>query len=169
MKFETIEEACREWVNTFNQVPQQVLEKLISYGDYIEELTPPSLYDRVYIYAGEHAGEHGEIVETNYDGEDNLYRVKLDWEEDTESVISSDCFEVERDGFFPMWSTMWTFGSNFDEDYARDHLQEMADCGFRIYEQEDYGLLFGIDGAGYSFFDEHWIPLYKAFGLRWHE
>ena len=31
----------------------------------------------------------------------------------------------------------------------------MADCGFRIYEQEDYGYIFGIDGAGYNFFDEH--------------
>lgn len=45
----------------------------------------------------------------------------------------------------------------------------MADCGFRIYEQEDYGYIFGIDGAGYDFYDEHWCPLYKARGLRWHD
>ena len=44
----------------------------------------------------------------------------------------------------------------------------MADCGFRIYEQEDYGYIFGIDGAGYDFYEAHWIPLYKARGLKWH-
>lgn len=45
----------------------------------------------------------------------------------------------------------------------------MADCGFRIYEQEDLGYVFGIDGAGYDFYSEHWIPLYKARGLHWHK
>lgn len=24
-------------------------------------------------------------------------------------------------------------------------------------------------GAGYSFYTEHWIPLYKARGLKWHD
>ena len=31
------------------------------------------------------------------------------------------------------------------------------------------GYFFGIDGAGYSFYEEHWIPLYKARGLQWHK
>ena len=45
----------------------------------------------------------------------------------------------------------------------------MADCGFRIYQSEDYGYVFGIDGAGYNFYEAHWIPLYKARGFQWHE
>ena len=45
----------------------------------------------------------------------------------------------------------------------------MADCGFRIYESEEFGYFFGIDGAGYSFYEEHWIPLYKQRGLQWHK
>ena len=70
----------------------------------------------------------------------------------------------------PMWSTMWSFGSSADDYWLEeeDGLELMAECGFRIYEQEDFGYLFGIDGAGYSFMEEHWIPLYKARGLRWH-
>ena len=32
-----------------------------------------------------------------------------------------------------------------------------------------FGYFFGIDGAGYSFYEEHWIPLYKARGLQWHK
>ena len=45
----------------------------------------------------------------------------------------------------------------------------LRDALARIYEQEDYGYIFGIDGAGYSFFDEHFEPLYRARGLRWHD
>ena len=48
-------------------------------------------------------------------------------------------------------------------------MQIMANCGFRIYESEDYGYIFGIDGAGYDFYEAHWIPLYKAIGLKWHD
>ena len=80
----------------------------------------------------------------------------------------------ERDedaNYLPMWGTMWSFGDSADDYWLEeeDGLELMAECGFRIYEQEDFGYLFGIDGAGYSFMDEHWIPLYKARGLRWHE
>lgn len=72
--------------------------------------------------------------------------------------------------YLPMWSTMWSFGDSADDSWLekRGGLELMAECGFRIYEQRDFGYLFGIDGAGYSFMDKHWIPLYKARGLRWH-
>jgi len=65
---------------------------------------------------------------------------------------------------------MWSFCNLIDNDWLEDekNLKKMADCGFRIYEQEDYGYIFGIDGMGYSFYDEHWKPLYEARGLRWH-
>lgn len=78
--------------------------------------------------------------------------------------------DTERDSFLPMWGTMWSFESPLDNDWLEDkkNLKAMADCGFRIYEQEDYGYIFGIDGAGYDFYEAHWIPLYKARGLRWH-
>lgn len=75
----------------------------------------------------------------------------------------------ERYDALPIWGTLWSFGDSIDSDWLEDHLREMADCGFRIYRQEDYGYLFGIDGAGYDFYEAHWIPLYRARGLRWHE
>lgn len=72
--------------------------------------------------------------------------------------------------YLPMWGTMWSFGNSADDYWLeeKDGLELMAECGFRIYEQEDFGYLFGIDRAGYSFMDQHWIPLYKARGLHWH-
>ena len=38
-----------------------------------------------------------------------------------------------------------------------------------MYESGEFGYFFGIDGAGYDFYECHWIPLYKARGLQWHD
>ena len=66
---------------------------------------------------------------------------------------------------FPIWSTMWSFNDFWDNVWLTEekNRKKMADCGFRIYKQEDYGYIFGIDGAGYDFYQAHWIPLYKEF------
>lgn len=73
--------------------------------------------------------------------------------------------------WLPMWGTMWSFDDSVDDWWLEegDGIEAMSKCGFRIYESEDYGYFFGIDGAGYNFYDNHWIPLYEARGLQWHE
>ena len=69
-----------------------------------------------------------------------------------------------------MWGTMWSFNSIFDKEWIEKERNQkaMANCGFRIYHHEEWGYFFGIDGAGYDFYEAHWIPLYKARGLQWH-
>lgn len=164
MKYETIKEAAQAWVREFNAYPIGVISKLCEYEE-VEEVTPPTDYDRVSIWGGEHEGTDGEIVKRNGD----KYVVLLDNGEKIE-VDERDIY-VERDDTLPMWGWMWAFGDSIDEEWLDrdDNLRVMADCGFRIYKQEDIGYLFGIDGAGYDFYSEHWIPLYKARGLHWHE
>ena len=70
----------------------------------------------------------------------------------------------------PIWGTLFSFDHPGDNQWLEneDNLLTMANLGFRIFKQEDYGYIFGIDGAGYDFYEAHWIPLYKARGLRWH-
>ena len=70
----------------------------------------------------------------------------------------------------PIWGTLFSFDHKNDNEWLEDedNVLTMANLGFRIYKQEDYGYIFGIDGAGYDFFDAHWIPLYRARGLRWY-
>ena len=170
---ETIKQACERWVETFNAIPQSVIRKLNEYDNSIREITPISKGDRVYSTDHDWMWKEGEVVDTKYDGEDDLYVVQLDDEPDDPKIISEDCLTVMRDDEFPMWGTMWSFSDSCDEEWANGkylgpHLQEMADCGFRIYESEDFGIVFGIDGAGYDFYESHWIPLYKARGLQWH-
>lgn len=173
MKFDTIKEAAQEWVNGFNAIPSGILEKLLRNDpEELYEITPPGQYDKVYITDGKHKNEYGTIIRRSKSDE-NKYQIELDTSK-KRVTLHKDDFEVERDGFLPMWGTLWSFGDSIDEEWANGehigpHLQEMSDCGFRIYEQEDYGLIFGIDGCGYDFYEEHWIPLYKARGLHWHK
>lgn len=161
MKYENINEAAHAWVREFNAYPIGVISKLCEYEE-VEEVMPPTAYDRVSIWGGEHEGTDGEIVERDGD----KYVVLLDNGEKIE-VDESDIY-VERDSTLPMWGWMWAFGDVLDDEWLDrdDNLRVVADCGFRIYKQEDMGYLFGIDGAGYDFYGEHWIPLYKARGLR---
>lgn len=167
--YETIKDACREWVNGFDRVPRSVLEKLITFDDSVHEITPVAIGDHVYCTDPDEKWREGEVI----DRVDNGFVVKFDDDSETKTV-SENYVEVMREDTLPMWCTLWSFGEQIDEEWARgtfceSHLQEMADLGFRLYETEDFGLVFGIDGAGYDFYEAHWIPLYKARGLKWHK
>ena len=170
MKYDTIKDAAYAWVNEFSSLPLDVVTKLFEASGCCDfyEVTPPSKFDRVYVYDASESGErYGEIL--RYDEEDDVYEIELD--DKTVVRIERDEFDVERDSHFPMWGTMWTFKDSVDDWWLEqdNNLQAMADCGFRIYESEDLGYVFGIDGAGYDFYESHWIPLYKVRGLHWHK
>ena len=174
----TMLEACRSWVREFNAIPYSAVSKIMEFDESIQEITPPALYQRVRIWADEHCGEKGEVIETNVDDTDGLYKIKLDSGEEV-LKYKDDLEIIELEGDLPIWGFMWTFEENIDTewangDYLGSHLQEMANAGFRIYESEDFGLLFGIDGAGYDFYGTEedpgpWLKLYKARGLKWHK
>lgn len=170
MKFDTIKEACQLWVERdMIQVPMSVVEKLQMQSDYndITEITPPSRGDRISIFSGDYAGEDGEIVR-HVDGDEYIVQLNSVKYPDPVTVFSDE-FDVERDDVLPMWGTMWEFKDRCDIEWLEGNLQAVADCGFRIYESEDYEYLIGIDGAGYDFYEAHFCPLYKARGLHWHK
>ena len=77
--------------------------------------------------------------------------------------------EVMHDDILPMWGWLWSMNERLDEDWIRENLEKVAECGFRIYEFNETGTIYiGIDSMGYDFYEAHWIPLYKARGLQWH-
>jgi hypothetical protein len=147
-KLKTIEDAARHWVSQFNAIPQALILKAY-----------PSLEeDGLEILATE-------LVCANCGGTD--YTVNEDDEKVCDHCQSVD--EMQDTWDLPMWRTMWTFGENIDEGWARDNLETMRDCGFWVYESDELGVVFGINGAGYDFYEDHWVPLYKARGLHWHK
>ena len=160
----TKREATEKWVGEFNAIPQGMLEKLWRADiDSMQELTRPRVGDEVYYHP---SNETCEIVEVYRNPEE--YGIKIG---DEVVYGSIDDISVERYDDLPMWGTMWTFGDSCDNHWLEEMggIQVMSDHGFRIYEHEEYGYFFGIDGAGYSFYDQHWLPLYEARGLQWHD
>ena len=168
----TISDAAHKWVSEFNAIPQSMIERLMRAApDEWEELTLPHAGSRVHVFdlpdscdTLEHLGE---IVA--YAADLNKYRVDLDG--GPSILVEPDNLEVVDEDTLPMWGTMWSFGDSCDDywlGYA-DGIRVMSDCGFRIYQHEEWGYFFGIDGAGYDFYSEHWIPLYKSRGSQWHD
>jgi hypothetical protein len=48
-----------------------------------------------------------------------------------------------------------------DEEWITDNIEKVEECGFLVYYSEETGILLGVDGAGYDFYSNHWIPLYS--------
>lgn len=162
-------DAAHEWVREFNAIQQGIIERLMRDNpDEWTEVTVPSAGDRVYVYDVPEGYSHeGEIH--NYDMESDLYFVEPD--EGKMLSVERDDFEVERDGRLPMWGTLWQFGDSVDDYWLEEMggLQIMSDCGFRIYSHEEFGYFFGIDAAGFDFYEAFWLPLYNKRGLQWHD
>ncbi len=168
MKFTTIREAAKMWVREdMTAIPLSVVEKLAEYSDYCDfsEITPVSTGCRAWSNDSQDCGEVVSIIKKD---DEEVIKIRLD---DGKIVETSRDDLIREDyGSFPMWGTMWSFNDICDSEWLEDeeNLKAIAECGFRIYESEDYGYVFGIDGAGYDFYEHHWIPLYKARGLMWH-
>ena len=175
----TVRDAAHMWVEQMNAIPTDMIGKLMrfatecSYSEY-KAIGEPGLWCEVTVpirgdrgYDVEHH-EACEIMERNAD--DETFMVQLD----SGDVVTIDCnmFEPDaNDSFLPMWGWMWSFGDPCDNWWLEEHdgIAKMSECGFRIFYNEDWGYFFGIDGAGYDFYEVHWIPLYEARGLRWHD
>ena len=80
------------------------------------------------------------------------------WEKHAKEVRAAwEAYEArEERGLEPMWSTFF-----HPEDAGIINVLQAAcfESGFRLYDHKDLGLLLGVEGAGYSFYGAHWIPL----------
>lgn len=159
----TILEATQHWVRGFNAFPQSMLSLIIEQNpEAWSEITLPAVGDSVFVYE---TSERGEIV----DRDGSSYSVSL-YNGDTVTVTSDD-FEVCYDYALPIWGTLWAFDDSADIYWLEsdEGIVAMSDCGFRVFHHDDFGYFFGIDGAGYDFYEDHWIPLYLGRGLHWHK
>lgn len=139
-----IKEATQKWIEEFNAIPQVLITKAY-----------PELFDELNFLVTEK--ECYECGSTSFT-------------ESKEGFICENCESSDSGNShnLPMWGTMWTFGSSLDEEWALNNLEKMEKCGIWVYESDELGVFFGINGAGYDFYENHWIPLYKERGLKWH-
>jgi len=168
----TIREAAQSWVAKFNAFPNDMIGTLMRADpEAWHEVTKPSTGDRVYVLdlpkdceSSEHEGEITKVLQKA-----EKYRVVLD--DGAVVKVREEALEVQYDGILPMWGWLWQFDDSCDTYWVEeeDGIRQLSNCGFRVYEHDEWGFFFGIDGAGYDFYDGHWIPLYRARGLKWHD
>jgi hypothetical protein len=80
-------------------------------------------------------------------------------------LLSSEYPELD---YPACWGWMFHPECSIDELWIKNNITTVEECGFLVYDSKETGILLGIDNMGYSFFDKHWKPLYKAIGLEWH-
>lgn len=166
----TIREATEEWVNRdMNEIDSEMIRTLMEY-EYLDwtNVTPPQVGDSIYISFDTKGSGDGKITGITFDNSgEKQYNIELD--DGREVTAYRDELEVVRDCELPIWGTLWSFKDPCDANWLEDNLETMAECGFTIIHSDKFGYFFGIDGAGYGFYEAHWIPLYKARGLHWHD
>lgn len=66
--------------------------------------------------------------------------------------------------YYPMWSTAFYVNASYLSDMIYENKEDICKLGFVIMYNEDmYDIYLGIDGAGYDFYEAHWMPLYDYF------
>lgn len=164
-----IKEATQLWVGRdMWEIPYNVAKKLMEHSQYTDfcEITPVIKGDTVWSNWHQSSGK---VVSTQ-DNEDGDEIIVVDFGDEEVECERDDLSREECDSL-PMWDCLWAFNDMCDKDWIdnEENRVKMAELGFRIYDSEDYGYVFGIDGAGYDFYSKHWIPLYKARGFHWHD
>lgn len=68
----------------------------------------------------------------------------------------------------PMWGTYFMPNTSLDTDWLEANAEAVARLGFTLIFHEGCLFAIGIDGAGYDFYEAHWVPLYRLRGFTWH-
>lgn len=74
--------------------------------------------------------------------------------------------EEGQDENYPCWNNVWKIkGGEWAIKTLEERIDELADIGIGLLEFRDSYYLF-IAGAGYNFFEAHWVPLFSKF-FKW--
>ena len=160
-----IKQATEKWVGEFNAIPLSFIENAL--GDKVNDE-----FVQVFPNLKVCVNCSNEFTELEYK--------KLE-EEYMNSATGITCPHCKDNAYgitgyrehsyayhthLPMWKTVWTFDTDLDNEWVLDNIETVYKCGFRVYKNEHLGVVIGIDECSDDFYESHWIPLYKARGLR---
>lgn len=78
----------------------------------------------------------------------------------TQDIIDryrDEILEGSSDENYPLWNTLFEWRSEPPQEFIENGI----DSGFGVIEgMDDFNTTFFVSGAGYSFYTQHWIPLY---------
>ena len=154
----------------FNFIQFDVVKKTLGEDCIFENITRPSqnIITEEWL---DHANDEQELVK-EYEEETETKRTDdldawLEWlYEKRQDEIEEYWNESEH---YPMWNTIFEARDQNLSDWIGDHIDDLYNIGIGVMTGDREGLLNNmlfISGAGYSFFHEHWIPLYTGL-LKW--
>lgn len=142
-----------KWVDTFNFVQLEVLEKIAGDNGLFEYIRQdkPDYNDFISNYQLDK--EYKDYLKEN-----GLKKSKDLLVEFCEQHHKFDDWRSEQEqNNYPMWNTCFEF-----KESISDEIREAAQkAGFGIIEGLDpFNTILFVSGAGYSFYGAHWIPLF---------
>lgn len=180
-------EAVRLFVERdFNNIPLSLVEK--AYPDFgvqeriIQPIQPePSDYELEDDTEPEFYSEEPSREDFNSDEEydEAVEQYNSDFAEYEENMRKwkqyQDAYEEweqeQEDGdYYPMWGTLFECNDSYIADRILENVKGVQSIGFIILDDfEELNVCLGVNGAGYDFYEAHWIPLYDLLGLHWHK
>ena len=165
-RYTFIKEATRQFMNRhFDSIPTVLFEQALELAHN----------------KGECADDVLELVDTKYRrcpecDETNVAKGK-EWDDNEHEWNCPDC-EASFDDNGEPWERLqlaepdhWpgAHGTVFWTTW--DSVGKVAaQCGFEVYESPQFnGVILAVDGGGYDFVEAHWMPLYMAMEITWHE
>jgi hypothetical protein len=156
-------QATKQWVDSFSAIPGSLIERAYK-GEGMEDLQ---------LLAG------GDLVSDCCDAELKSETVLSPaWRAGAPDTVEHFCSKCNLDcdvhwtgaqyAWPAGWGTLW-IPCDMDLSWFKEHSDDVAKLGFIVYESDECGILLGIDGGGYDFFEAHWLPLYRLRGLKWHD
>lgn len=97
----------------------------------------------------------------------------LAWIEDQGLDVDTMAYDdeedgIDEDGLYQAAVEAWSESGSEDYWLSMCGWEQVGSTGLLAIELQG-DLYLGVDGAGYSFYGAHWIPLYLALGYSWHE
>jgi hypothetical protein len=160
------------WVNTFNWLQLEVLEKYtdnmlfesirqqpLATEEYLHRLTSgelEELHTEFNYEMGNYADEEEEQPMTGLLDSDQEQFIA--WMEENKADEIRDWQQDNERENYPMWNTLFEFKHGASEEI----LEKAQAVGLGVIEHEDFNPILFMMSAGHSFYSSYWIPLYLA-------
>lgn len=161
-------QAAKEWRLSFNEVPSGIVRKLMAADvDAWMEQTPIVAGDRVLIYADLSVGTVKDVLVN----EKPVRHIVESENGRLLNLLAGEEMELEWYGARPHSPVFWFPASDEDKAWVKSHMREVAECGFRVFSFDEWGL--GITVNEYRYASENgllperirdgcWMRLYQT-------
>jgi hypothetical protein len=171
-KFDEIKREAERLLNReFSFIPLDMVEKYadgnlfehivpVAFSRMLEDFDPSDLFESDLF---EEYEETGETVDREAWAEDESF---VEWLEENYNDDVREAYE-EYDNNYPMWGTVFVANDNWLSDKIEKEAEKVQACGFGVINSfKNMNAALFVAGAGYDFYEAHWIPFFTEF-LDW--